>query len=134
MKLQKILFSDKALNLLFIAMLLGLYEYSERPSETIMSFIFWWALKVIFVLIALSAGFFIKDFWRIVCFITFALVMFCLVTIFDQIREEFYFQFFFVAYVIFLGFASIANVGGKFMRWVLLSGDTALYKEPRGCN
>lgn len=118
------IFKSINLNILFLLMLLSLYLYSLQPAETIISFIFWWSLKTIFLLVALCTGIFVRDFWRTVCFLSFSLIAFFAVTIFDQMREEFYFQFFFVVYVIFLGFASLGNVVNKFINWMLIEGDT----------
>ena len=119
----KSIFKGINLHILFLLMLLGLYLYSLQPAETIIGVLFWWSLKIIFVVAALCAGFFVRDFWRLVCSLSFALIVFFAVTIFDQMREEFYFQFFFVVYVIFLGFASLGNVGNKFINWMLIEGD-----------
>jgi hypothetical protein len=120
MRIKNKLYLDLFLNSLCIAMLIGLYFYSVRQPEALMGYLFWWVLKIVFVLVALCAGYFVKDFWRLVCFLTFALVVYSLATIFEQMREGFYLQLFFVTYTIFLGFASIANMSNKFLNWALV--------------
>jgi len=120
----KDIFKGISLHILFLLALLWLYLYSLQPTETVIGILFWWSLKIMPVLIAVGVGFFVRDFWRIVCLLTFVLAVFSAATIFDQMREEFYSQFFLVVYVIFLGFASLGNVVNKFINWMLIEGNT----------
>ena len=119
MKLKNLFFSDGTLNALFILMLSGVSLYSILESEGLVGYLFWWSLNIFLVLIAIFVGLYIKDFWRTVAVFTFSLIVYLLISIFGQAREGFYFQFFFVIYSVFLGFASLANLGNKFICWVL---------------
>ena len=124
MKLKDIVYLDATLNALFVVMLLGLCSYSIGEPEGLVGYLFWWSLKIPLVLMALCTGLLVKDFWHTVLVLTFALAVYSLVMIFEQMREGFYFQFFSITYIIFLGFISIGNVTNKFISWVLHNGES----------
>lgn len=119
MKFKNLPYLNGALNALFILILLSVCVYSILEPEGLVGYLFWWSLNIFLVLIAIFAGLYVKDFWRIVAVCTFSLLVYLLISIFGQAREGFYFQFFFIVYSLFLGFASLANLANKFIYWIL---------------
>jgi len=77
-----------------------------------------YVLNVGIVGIAIYVGFIVKNFINIFFVATFALAVYCLVFIFES--ESFLFHFFFAAYTVFMGFATLGYVAKRFKDWILV--------------
>ena len=106
---------------LALSVLLGLFIYSQLFIAAEMSY--WDFLTYKYVLnigvagLGIIIGYGIKNYYITLAGATFALLIYCLVFIFDS--KEFFAAFFLAMYTVFLGFATLANLARHFKDWIL---------------
>lgn len=106
---------------LALSILLGIFIFSQLYTASEMSY--WHFLTYEYVLnigvagLGVMIGYGIKNYYIILAGSTFALLIYCLVFLFDS--PEFFAAFFLAIYTVFLGFATIANLARNFKDWLL---------------
>lgn len=104
-----------------LASLLGIFIYSQLFMAAEMSY--WDFLTDKYVLnigvagLGVMIGYGIKNYYITLAGATFALLIYCLVFMFDS--KEFFTAFFLAMYTVFLAFATVANLARHFKDWIL---------------
>jgi hypothetical protein len=90
-------------------------------------------LNIALVLIAIAAGFFVKNYTYVLAGSTMALVIYCFTVIFQTSDFDMK-QYFLAIYTIFLAFSVLANFCRHFKEWMLTSDDgtKSFSKAPTG--
>lgn len=108
-------------HLISLSALLGIFIYSQLFIAAEMSY--WDFLTYKYVLnigvasLGIIIGYGIKNYYITLAGATFALLVYCLVFVFDS--KEFFAAFFSAIYTVFLSFATLANLARHFKDWVL---------------
>ncbi|MBU3580394.1 hypothetical protein ICN19_00005 [Polynucleobacter sp. AP-Capit-er-40B-B4] len=106
-----------------LVLLLGVFLYSQFFISA--EFSYWDFLTYKYVMnigvagLGIMIGYGIKNYYITLASATFALVIYCLVFIFDS--KEIFAAFFLAMYTVFLAFATAANLARHFKDWVLLT-------------
>ena len=106
---------------LALGIFLSVFIYSQLFTVDEMTY--WDFLTYEYVLnigvagLGIVIGYGIKNYYIVLAGATFALLIYCLVFIFDS--KELFAAFFLAIYTVFLGFATLANLARHFKDWVL---------------
>lgn len=108
-------------HIIALIILLGIFIYSQLFIAAEMSY--WDFLTYKYVLnigvgaLGITIGYCIKNYFITLAGASFALVVYCMVFIFDS--KELFAAFFLAMYTVFLAFATVANLVRHFKDWVL---------------